>query len=187
MDKTKTRSYWKGLLGALLGAVAALIAWVAVAYFVGQNLHLSFGFVMALMAYMGYVGMGGKKGRGMYAIYPLVVLVMGLLAFFLARSLQAVDSMGSEMIEAYAQAQFGGSVFKAVMNLLGMWLPAMFESFSALWTDVAISVVFELAGGAYFMMKMRDELSELEKAEVQSEAKEDGGQDEQPEEESPEE
>lgn len=157
MEKQKKQTWLKGLLGAILGGLGALIGWAAVAYFVGGNLHLCFGFIMALLVYMGYLGLGGSRGRAFYIIYPLVVLVLGAAAFLLGSALAAVHSMGSEMLGNYAMALHGGSRIAALFDLTGQWLPVVWESLRLLWKDAAIAAVFALAGGAYFVMKLRDE------------------------------
>ena len=60
-EKTLRPSYLKGLGGAALGGFIAFLMWIMVAHFVGGNLHLSFGFVLALFLYYGYFSMGVKK------------------------------------------------------------------------------------------------------------------------------
>ncbi len=47
-EKLANTSYLKGVFGALLGGLVCFIMWALAAYFVGGNLHLSFGFVLAL-------------------------------------------------------------------------------------------------------------------------------------------
>ncbi len=178
----KKNTYVKGLIGALVGALAGLIAWVLVAYFVGGNLHLSFGFVLALLAYLGYSGMGGKLGKGIYAIYIPVVLIIGFAAFTLAKSIVTVNSLGADTISTYAAGEFGGNMVAAYLSLLGFGILSVFENIASIWTEIAISIIFEISGGAYFLMKMQDTLkTETNEKEPRHEAGEDE-QEEKPEE-----
>ena len=92
----KRATYGKGALGAFLGALAGFAAWCIVAYFVGGNLHLSFGFVLALLVYLGYTGMNGKNGRGAYLIYIAFVLAVGFAAYRVASGMITVnETVGS--------------------------------------------------------------------------------------------
>ena len=62
-EKILRPSYLKGLGGAALGGFIAFLMWIMVAHFVGGNLHLSFGFVLALFLYYGYFPWEAKRPR----------------------------------------------------------------------------------------------------------------------------
>ncbi len=79
-NKVSAPGYFKGLGGAVLGGILAFLMWVMTAYFVGGNLHLSFGFVLALFVYYGYFSFGGKKAKGFFAVYLPLVFLLGFLA-----------------------------------------------------------------------------------------------------------
>lgn len=154
-------TYGKGALGAFLGALAGFAAWCIVAYFVGGNLHLSFGFVLALLVYLGYTGMNGKNGRGAYLIYIAFVLAVGFAAYLVASGMIAVnETVGADTMAAYAEGQFGGNAFAAYFSLLGAGIQVAWEGLATGWTNLAIAVIFEAAGGAYFLLKMHDAVKE---------------------------
>jgi len=159
--KEKRKTYLKGLLGAVLGALAGVVAWVLVAHFVGGNLHLSFGFVLALLTYIGYTGMGGKLGKGTYAIYIGVVLVFGFIAFILSIAISALNNFGllepGNFQSVLDGGQYGNSGIGVFFNMLSLALTSVFQSLPMLWTDLAISVIFEMAGGGYFLLKIHDQ------------------------------
>ena len=157
----KRATYGKGALGAFLGALAGFAAWCIVAYFVGGNLHLSFGFVLALLVYLGYTGMNGKTGRGAYLIYIAFVLAVGFAAYLVASGMIAVnETVGADTMAAYAEGQFGGNAFAAYFSLLGAGIQVAWEGLATGWTNLAIAVIFEAAGGAYFLLKMHDAVKE---------------------------
>lgn len=132
-----------------------------VAYFVGGNLHLSFGFVLALLVYLGYTGMNGKNGRGAYLIYIAFVLAVGFAAYLVASGMIAVnETVGAETMAAYAEGQFGGNAFAAYFSLLGDGIQVAWEGLATGWTNLAIAVIFEAAGGAYFLLKLHDAVKE---------------------------
>ena len=157
----KRATYGKGALGAFLGALAGFAAWCIVAYFVGGNLHLSFGFVLALLVYLGYTGMNGKNGRGAYLIYIAFVLAVGFAAYLVASGMITVnETVGAETMAAYAEGQFGGNAFAAYFSLLGDGIQVAWEGLATGWTNLAIAVIFEAAGGAYFLLKLHDAVKE---------------------------
>ncbi|MBC8538949.1 hypothetical protein H8693_08385 [Christensenellaceae bacterium NSJ-63] len=157
----KRATYGKGALGAFVGALAGFAAWCIVAYFVGGNLHLSFGFVLALLVYLGYTGMNGKNGRGAYLIYIAFVLAVGFAAYLVASGMIAVnETVGAETMAAYAEGQFGGNAFAAYFSLLGDGIQVAWEGLATGWTNLAIAVIFEAAGGAYFLLKLHDAVKE---------------------------
>lgn len=157
----KRATYGKGALGAFVGALAGFAAWCIVAYFVGGNLHLSFGFVLALLVYLGYTGMNGKNGRGAYLIYIAFVLAVGFAAYLVASGMIAVnETVGAETMATYAEGQFGGNAFAAYFSLLGDGIQVAWEGLATGWTNLAIAVIFEAAGGAYFLLKLHDAVKE---------------------------
>lgn len=147
-------SYVKGLLGAIIGALLGVIAWTAVAYFVGGNLHLCFGFVLSILVYYGYRLAGGKVGGGFYAVYIPVVLIFGFGAFLIGNSIMTLNSL----LVGYT---FGiGEFFSLVPKAIASTLQTLATS----WTYLVIALIFEASGIVYYMNRIA---TEMERPEVQ--------------------
>ncbi len=147
-EKILRPSYLKGLGGAALGGFIAFLMWIMVAHFVGGNLHLSFGFVLALFLYYGYFSMGGKKAKGFYAVFLPLLFCIGFLATAVSFGVIHMNGLGftGENIGIYASAYYGGNVFIAYMDTLAGSIWQVIGQFSTLWPYFAISAIYEAVG-----------------------------------------
>ena len=141
-------SYIKGLGGAMLGGILAFLMWVLVAYFVGGNLHLSFGFVLALFVYYGYFSFNGKKGKGFFAIFLPIVFLLGFFAAAVSVGIIHVQSLGftASNFPAYAAAYYDGNVLAAYFDTLGKSVQQVFLQFGSVWPYFAIGAIYEAVG-----------------------------------------
>lgn len=141
-------SYSKGLGGAALGGILACLMWVLAAYFIGGNLHLSFGFVLALFVYYGYFSFNGKKAKGFFALYLPAVFLLGFFAAAVSVGIIHMQGLGftASNLPAYAAAYYHGNVLAAYFDTLGKSVQQVFLQFGSVWPYFAIGAIYEAVG-----------------------------------------
>lgn len=170
-EKLTRTSYLRGLLGALLGGLICFIMWALAAYFVGGNLHLSFGFVLALFIYYGYFALGGKNGKGFYAVFLPMLFLLGFLATAVSFGIIHMNGIGftGDNFPLYASAYYGGNLLAAYFGELGNSIRQVFLQFSSLWPYFAISAIYEAVGAMCYGVRAGKQI--LTKAGQEAEAK----------------
>ena len=146
--RVSAKSYAKGLGGAVLGGILAFLMWVLAAYLVGGNLHLSFGFVLALFVYYGYFSFGGKQAKGFFAIFLPIVFLFGFLATAISIGVIHVQGLGftGSNFPAYAAAYYHGNLLAAYFDTLGKSVQQVFLQFDSVWPYFAIGAIYEAVG-----------------------------------------
>ncbi len=163
IKKRQPTTYLNGLLGAVGGAIVGLILWVAVAYFVGGNLHIAFGFVLVLCVFYGYFLAGGKNGRGFYPMFLTVSLLFALVAFFTAVTVNYIGNMGlvgTDSFTSYARASYGGNEIQAYLDIFVTCLGIVFETFANYLKDFFAMLVFLCAGIVHYCVNKNRVLGE---------------------------
>lgn len=147
-EKAARESYLKGLGGAAAGGVIGFLMWVMVAHFVGGNLHLSFGFVLALLIYYGYFSMHGKRGKGFFAVFLPMVFLLGFLAAAVSFGIIHMKGLGftGENLPLYASAYYGGNLFLAYLDTLLGSIQQVFLQWNSLWPHFAIGAIYAAVG-----------------------------------------
>lgn len=171
-EKLANTSYLKGVFGALLGGLVCFIMWALAAYFVGGNLHLSFGFVLALFIYYGYFALGGKIGKGFYAVFLPMLFILGFLATAVSFGIIHMNGIGftGDNFPLYASAYYGGNLLAAYFGELGNSIRQVFLQFSSLWPYFAISAIYEAVGAMCYGVRAGKQI--LAGAEKEAEAQE---------------
>ncbi len=147
-DGAARESYLKGFGGATVGGVIGFLMWVMTAQFVGGNLHLSFGFVLALFIYYGYFSMHGRRGKGFYAVFLPMVFLLGFLAAAVSFGIIHMKGLGftGDNLPLYASAYYNGNLLLAYMDTLFSSTKQVFVQFNSLWPHFAIGVIYEAVG-----------------------------------------
>lgn len=168
-NKVSAPGYFKGLGGAVLGGILAFLMWVMTAYFVGGNLHLSFGFVLALFVYYGYFSFGGKKAKGFFAIYLPTVFLLGFLAAAVSVGIIHMQSLGftGNSLPAYAAAYYHGNVLAAYFDTLGKSVRQVFLQFGSVWPYFAIGAIYEAVGAMCYGVRAGRQMIEEKQAQAE--------------------
>jgi len=165
-DSSAKYNYLNGVLGAIAGAIVGFFLWIAIAYFVGGNLHLAFSYVLAVCVFYGYFLARGKNGRGFYPIFISVSILVAVTTFFTAITIEYLDSMdiiGTESFAAYARASFGGSEIRAYLDTFSACFTIVIETFGNYLKDFLVMLIFVSMGVVHYSINKDRMIMETEK------------------------
>ncbi len=137
--KVKQQSVAKGIIGGVVGAVAAFVVWMLGAFFIQGTISIMGGFLMGAFVYFGYRAFGGKQGRCL----KTCVIIITLVCTFVGTVAYLVLDQYTYMIAYYESSMY--MPFTEVLAMSGMTLDLFIADSLPSVFDATIQNLFALS------------------------------------------